>query len=251
MLTLNLPIIPRAPQLGKGTVDYFPGPRLGEMPWETISHDVSALAAQGIPVTGVCGVGFCEVLQDEEGEAVVHELHAFYPWPGHSAEAELCLQRPPADFTVRVRGLRTPAELGTPGVFRDVVVAARAKVDAPMLCLESTGRRHDDLRSLEELRAAHPDRMEDVETRDILMGDGDKKVGCALLATSKRGQTEQHWVLFDARLPFDHVRVVTRTSGGFDSLHAFFDEMWANRSRSQVAFAHAVETVTHFGDVPW
>lgn len=243
MLTLSQPFFPRAPQIYHGTVDFRPTNPDPQAVFSTITHDLEALTTQQIPISGFWGVAFARVVE-EEPVPTVRELVAFYPWPNMPTPQNPADLRLPPDLHALARGYATPADFPSETSFKAEASAARDALGVPMPCWESVGQRHPDLVT------GFTNLSEGVETRDLRLLSNNQIIGRAFIARLNNTQTRQHWVLFDATQPFDQLRVCPGETS-YPTLTAFLDAMSQERATRGVPFGHAVETVTHFLDMPW
>lgn len=224
------------PQIFKGTVDLklYPPPQqegvfaLGENP-----------SADPLPSTAR-GCGYAEA--ENESTGPTSELLAFFPWPGRGSPSDPADLRLP-DFVGDQRAAHLFTDFDD---FKDVVAARRAAMSEAISCFSSSGYRYGDLNtSFSEAGDLG------VETRDLYVASqGGSPIGCTFIYRASASQTGQHWVMFNGQM-FNDIRAVKRTSGGYGSLSSFLSAMAALRQQSQTAFAHSVETCTHYLDCPW
>lgn len=257
MLALNIPFLTRlthAPQIGAGTVDYFPfppggprdpgdGPEEPETPGDAETAPPSAglsasLAERAMPA-GALGIAHAWLRRDQD-PAEMDEIIALFHAGAPIADLEPSI---PDDGVVIARG--SDRIYQTPDAFRQHLTALRQARTTPIPCLVSRGVRHVDLRQDSEQRAAAG-----IATWDIYRErDADlKPVGRGFALRLGPASTLQHWVLFGDRR-FSQLRVVRRPEP-IATLGAFLDQMAATRV-SWDRCPHAVERVVHFPDLPW
>lgn len=236
MFALITPYNYAIPEIDKGSGDL-----------ESLSSGVDALpnAAGQAPSLETCGTIYAEDYAGS-GSWDVAEYLAIFPPSGQSPPALTADQRHPGAFVLKMRS--TTTAFASLADFQSAVADYRQTRGSAVPCVEALGRRYADLQS-DWSAAGFPNANQGVETRDLYAGSGTTPIGCAFLARTSNTTTTQHWVLFDSR-PFDNIRSEIRAQS-YANVAAFLSAMATLRSGSPVAFRHAVEQATHFGDVPW
>jgi hypothetical protein len=203
-----------APQIGAGTVDFFPilngeplaiafaRARAGQEPPEV--DELIVLLAPGQP----CGPGLATI-------------------PNES----LLQARPPA------QAFATEAD------FRAHCIALRHARGRALPCLVSWGQRNRHFQPQVPHRAAPALALWDLFDADNTI------VGAGLAAALGPASTVQHWVLFGER-EFDKLRVRRRPTLPFSSLGSFLDDT-AQRVTQWDTCPHAMDEVVHHPDLPW
>ena len=223
-------------QMNTGTVDFRPPVGRGQ-------PALANTAAQA-PAYSTIGIGFARA----SGENSLNEVLCFFDYSGGPSPAVVSDRRAPDAFVVAVRETKH-AFGGTDSVeaeaaFKRSISAFRSMHGYAIAVMESCGERHADLQSKTHYTNAScaPD------TFDVLNIHGGS-VGAGFIVRNGATTTSQHWVMFGA-LPFDRVRYERRVAGGYASLHTFLDAMQDARDLVGFAFPHAVESFTHYLDVP-
>jgi hypothetical protein len=237
VLALQYPYL-KDHQMNTGTVDFRPSGTGG----------VPALpnGEEEAPDYGTNGIGFARA-GAEEGQ--VNEMLCFFTYSGGASPAVVSDRRHPDVVRVVVRdseteftGANNQAALDS---FQSAVSAYRQECGQAIAVMESHGTRYANLQS----KSGYSNLSQAPDTFDILDASDDP-VGCAFIARTGATTTTQHWVMFGSQA-FDLVKCVRRSTGGFSSLHDFLDAMQDARDNAGVNFPHAVESVTHYLDIPW
>jgi len=237
VLTLRHPYL-KTRQMNSGTVDFLPSTGPG----------VPAILNQNgqAPTYETVGIGLA-LLGPQQN--TVDEYLCFYQYSGGESPAVVSDRRAPEAWWVEARSEESSFDGASDAEvisnFQSAVVAVRAAHGSPIAVMQGAGVRHGDLQP----KATFGDLSQAPDTFDLLDGSGEA-VGCAFVARTDVTTTAQHWIQFGSD-PFDGIQCVRRASGGYASLHAFLDAMQDLRDASPIAFAHAVEQVTHHLDVPW
>lgn len=237
MLALRYPYL-KDHQMNTGTVDFRPS-GTGGVPALPNGDDEA-------PSYGTNGIGFAWAGQ-QQGH--VDEVLCFFDYSGGANPAVVSDRRHPDLLRVAVRGAQTEFSGATDQAalndFKSSVVAYRSTCGHAIAVMESNGLRYSDLQP----KTNYTNLSQAPDTFDILDAN-DQPVGCSFIARTGSTTTSQHWVMFGSQA-FDLVKCVRRSSTGFSSLHAFLDAMQDARDNAGVVFPHAVESVTHYLDVPW
>ena len=237
MLTLRRPYL-KTRQMNTGTVDFRPVNGTG----------LPALPNQSgqAPDYDTIGIGLALAGTQQN---TVNEVLCLLEYSGGESPAVVSDRRLPDIWRVEARTDETSFDGASDeeviSNFQSAVVALRASHGSPIAVMLSAGVRHGDLQP----KASFGNLSQAPGTFDLFDNSGEV-AGCAFLVRTDVTTTAQHWVQF-GNAPFDAVQCVRRASGGYTNLHAFLDAMQDLRDASPIAFAHAVEQVTHHLDVPW